>query len=338
MRILKWLVGGLLALGVVFAVGGSLLPDHVHVERSIVIERSPAHVHAILDGYERFNEWSPWAEMDPNATYTYGGPKRGVGARLAWSGDPATVGTGSQEITASVPGERVETALDFGDQGKATAAFVLTPENGGTRVVWGFDTAFEGNLVGRWFGLLMERMLAPDYERGLARLKALVESLPTEDITGLDPSEIDHPALTLLLASAEMPVADLAAVSAKLGAMYAEINAAMGANALQQTGVPLTITSAYGDGVWKFDAAIPVDRNDVALDGEVRAGTSPSGKAMRFVHVGPYAGLADFHARARAWLGVHGLRVRDRVMEQYVSDPATMPEADLITHLIYPIE
>jgi effector-binding domain-containing protein len=338
MRILKWLIGGLLALAALFVVVGFLLPDHVHVERAIVIERSPAHVHAILDGYERFNEWSPWAEMDPNATYTYTGPKRGVGARLAWSGDPATVGTGSQEITASVPDQRVETALDFGEHGKATAAFVLTPENGGTRVVWGFDTHFDGNLVGRWFGLLMERMLAPDYERGLVRLKALVESLPPEDITGLDPSEIDHPALTLLLASAEMPVADLAVVSARLGALYAEINAAMNANALQQTGVPLTITSAYDDGVWKFDAAIPVDRNDVALDGEVRAGTSPSGKAMRFVHVGPYTGLAAFHARVRAWLEVHGMRVRDRVMEQYVSDPATMPEADLVTHLIYPVE
>jgi len=44
--------------------------------------------------------------------------------------------------------------------------------------VWGFDADFEGNLIGRWFGLLMEKMLAPDYEKGLPKLKTLLESEP----------------------------------------------------------------------------------------------------------------------------------------------------------------
>lgn len=176
MRLLKFLLGAILLLAAIVVVGGFLLPDQVHVERAIVIERSPAQVHDILNSYKRFNEWSPWAEKDPNAIYTYSGPAVGVGAKLAWVGNQE-VGSGSQEIIASVD-QRVETALDFGENGKGTAAFVLTPEGQGTRVVWAFDTDFEGNLIGRWFGLLMEKMLAPDYEQGLAKLKTLLESEP----------------------------------------------------------------------------------------------------------------------------------------------------------------
>jgi uncharacterized protein YndB with AHSA1/START domain len=178
MRLLKWLfaaVALLLGLGLIVAL---FAPDEVHMERAIVIDRPPAEVFAVLNDFRRFNDWSPWAAKDPQAKYTWSGPSSGVGARLAWEGDPATVGTGSQEITASVPNERVETALDFGEQGNARARWTLTPEGAGTRVVWGFDTDFEGNLVGRLFGLMLERMLAPDYEAGLASLKRVVEAAP----------------------------------------------------------------------------------------------------------------------------------------------------------------
>lgn len=178
MRVLKFLLGAILLLAAILVIGGFLLPDRAHVERSIVIDRSPAHVYSILNSYKRFNEWSPWADRDPNATYTYSGPASGVGAGMGWVGDPKTVGSGSQKIIASAPDQRIETALDFGEQGKGTTTFVLTPEGKGTRVVWGFDTHFEGSLIGRWFGLFMEKMLAPDYERGLANLKRLMESEP----------------------------------------------------------------------------------------------------------------------------------------------------------------
>ena len=178
MRILKFLFGLLLLLAVIVVVGGFLLPDTVHVERSITIDRPPSQVFAVLNSYKRFNEWSPWAAKDPNATYAYSGPESGVGAKLEWKGDPKTVGAGSQEIVASVPDQRIDVKLDFLEHGKATASYLLTPEGQGTKVVWSFDTSFEGNLIGRWFGLMMEKMLAPDYEAGLASLKKLVESEP----------------------------------------------------------------------------------------------------------------------------------------------------------------
>jgi len=49
---------------------------------------------------------------------------------------------------------------------------------GGSRITWSFDTSFEGNFAGRYFGLLLDRMIGSDYEKGLGRLKALAEAPP----------------------------------------------------------------------------------------------------------------------------------------------------------------
>ena len=173
MKFIRWVLAAIVALLLVFVAGSLLLPSSTRVERSVVIDRSPAEVFATLDSFERFNAWSPWAEYDPQATYTYEGPARGVGARMRWVGNRA-VGTGSQEITASEPHRRILVALDF-DGSLAQASYLLAPEGQGTRVTWAFDSAHGWNPFKRWLGLLFDRMIGADYEKGLGRLKALLE-------------------------------------------------------------------------------------------------------------------------------------------------------------------
>lgn len=178
LRVILYVAGALAAL---FLVVGLFLPTSAHVERSIVTSANPATVYGLVNGFRRFNEWSPWFDLDPDAQYTYSGPDTGVGAKLAWVGDPSTVGSGSQEIVAVEPGRSVTSRLDFGSQGEATATLTVEPDGTGSRVTWAFDTSFEGNLLGRYFGLFFERWIGADYEKGLARLKALAESTPAAD-------------------------------------------------------------------------------------------------------------------------------------------------------------
>lgn len=186
---MKWLKRLIVAVVVLLAVVvgvAFLLPDRAHVERSISIAREPAQVFAVLDDMRRFNEWSPWYDRDPNAKYTLSGPPSGVGARLAWSGDPDTVGEGSQEIIESTPHSRIRVQLDFGPMGRPVAQYSLAPDDAGTRVTWSFDTelplAFDAdfgwNLMGRYMGLAFDSMIGKDYEAGLAKLKHVVEAEP----------------------------------------------------------------------------------------------------------------------------------------------------------------
>ena len=141
--------------------------------------RPPAEVFATLNSFQRFNEWWPWFDLDPNAKYTYSGPIAGVGAKMAWVGNSA-VGRGSQEIIESVPGDRIVNALDFGGS-QAMAGYRLTAEGSGTRVSWSMDSAHGYNPVNRWFGaLLLDSVVGKDYEKGLAKLKAVLESGPRQ--------------------------------------------------------------------------------------------------------------------------------------------------------------
>lgn len=174
MKILKVALATILVLGLVLVVGSLLLPSTAQVERSINIERPSADVFAVLDSFERFNAWSPWARHDPDATYVFEGPVSGVGARMRWVGNQA-VGSGSQEIRESDPYERIIVGLDFGGH-PATGTYLLEPWDGGTKVTWRFEAHHGYNPLSRWMGLLYERMIGPDYETGLQQLKALLES------------------------------------------------------------------------------------------------------------------------------------------------------------------
>jgi uncharacterized protein YndB with AHSA1/START domain len=186
---MKWLKGLLLVLGallLVFVLGGLLLPDRVEVERSIHIERPPAQVFAALNGFARFNEWSPWADYDTTARYDLSGPPSGVGARMEWIGEK---GAGSQQILLAVPDELIVVDLDFGGDGSAEARYLLVPENGGTRTIWQLRSELDGPRM-RWIGLMFERMIGPDYERGLASLKRLLEAEPLPAAPGGDAQAI----------------------------------------------------------------------------------------------------------------------------------------------------
>jgi uncharacterized protein YndB with AHSA1/START domain len=176
MSVLKRLLIAVLLLAAVMVAVGLALPASTHVERSISIARPPAEVFTVLNSYRRFNEWSPWHGLDPKTTYAYEGPAEGVGASMRWSSEQSDVGKGRQTIVETVPNEKVGTRLEFEGQNAALAAFTLTAEGAGTRVVWSFDTEHGMNPVSRWFGLMLDRWVGGDFARGLAKLKAVMES------------------------------------------------------------------------------------------------------------------------------------------------------------------
>lgn len=176
----KKLFGGLIAVILLILVVGLLLPSKVHVERSIVINAPPSTVFALINDFHKFNLWSPWAKLDPDTQYTFSGPDSGVGAKMAWHSENRDVGSGHHQILISKPDEHIQTALDFGDMGTAFATFDLAATDAGTRVTWGFDRDNGYNMMGRYFGLMMDKMIGPDFERGLANLKTLAESTSPE--------------------------------------------------------------------------------------------------------------------------------------------------------------
>ncbi len=176
MKFLLITLKALALLFVVLLVASFFLPEKTAVSRSVDISAPPEAVYTKIDNFQSFNQWSPWAGVDPDTQYQFSGPERGTGAVMTWESENPQVGSGRQEIIAAEPGRSLTTHLDFGKQGNAEASFLLEPTGDGTRITWGFETHWGYNPIGRYMGLMMDKWVGSEYEKGLASLKSLVES------------------------------------------------------------------------------------------------------------------------------------------------------------------
>lgn len=168
------IVYALIALVVVFMGGAYVLPGEAVVERQVTIAAPPDKVFAIVGDLRRFKEFSPWADIDPGLQYNFEGPETGIGQKMSWTSDNPQLGTGSQTVVDYRPNTRFAATLDFGDMGDAIAYFEFTAQGNDTKVTWGFKSLLR-NPLERWMGLLFDRWIGVDYEKGLARLKAIAE-------------------------------------------------------------------------------------------------------------------------------------------------------------------
>ena len=177
---LKRISGVLVGLFVVVVILGFLLPSQVHVERTITIKAQPQEIYRLINNFESWEQWSPWAKLDPEAEMTIIG--HGLGQKMIWFSEDPRVGKGSQEIISLDAPKQMKTHLDFGDQGMADASFDLISENGITQVTWSLDTDMRAGIpvymkpFSVYLGFFMDSMIGKDYEQGLKNLQKSVES------------------------------------------------------------------------------------------------------------------------------------------------------------------
>lgn len=340
MKFLKWGGIGLLAIVVLALAVGFFLPQKVHVERSVVIARPQATVYTVVADWRQFNEWSPWAELDPNARYTYEGEAGQVGAKMSWKGNEKA-GTGTQEIIEAQPYERVVSRLVFGEEGsegEAVTTMTVLDVDGGTEVTWAFEYETGSAPWSRYMGLMIGNMVGPEYEKGLEKLKTYVEGLPEADFAGLDAQVIEVEPMTVAYKTMRTTAGHEA-----IGNAYKEgfdaVWAFMQANGLTPAGMPLGINTSATEEEFVFDAAMPVSGEvENVPDGPVKIGQTYGGKALRVVHTGPYAGLEHTYQKIHAYMAAHRLEKNGRSWEHFVTDPGEVAEAELVTHIYVPVK
>ena len=103
LRLLKWLFYFIVIGAIVIVAGAMLLPSTVLVSRSIEIAAPPEKVFAIVGDLKRFNEFSPWADLDPNTKYTFEGPDQGVGQKMNWASQASRSNPASPRSRSAPP-------------------------------------------------------------------------------------------------------------------------------------------------------------------------------------------------------------------------------------------
>lgn len=145
------------------------------LSRSTHVAATPERVHALLDDFHQWRQWSPWEDVDPDLQRTYSGPEKGVGSRYEWKGN-SKAGEGSMQIVESDP-SRVVVDLRFLKPFKATniTRFTLAPVAGGTEVTWTM-TGQRGTVMSLMGKVFFDRAIGKDFDKGLARLKTSAEA------------------------------------------------------------------------------------------------------------------------------------------------------------------
>jgi uncharacterized protein YndB with AHSA1/START domain len=146
----------------------------LNVQRSTVINAPPKKIYDLVVEPRQWAKWSVWNQRDPNMKITYKGPPFGMGAKWEWVSK--TEGTGSMEFTRVEPDRAVEYSLSFPEYKMTSAGAIrLEPAGSATKVTWNNTGDVGGNPVKHYLTLTMDRMIGPDFEGGLANLKALAE-------------------------------------------------------------------------------------------------------------------------------------------------------------------
>lgn len=173
----KKIAGAVVAVIAVFVIVVATRPATFEIKRSLLINAPPEVVYDHVDDFTSWNAWSPWDKMDPAMKRTLNEVPSGVGAGYHWVGNK-DVGEGSMKITEARPPEHLGIDLNFiapfEAHNRTNFDFVKTGE--GTTVTWAMSGP--NNFMSKAMSLFMDmdKMVGPDFEKGLASLKALSET------------------------------------------------------------------------------------------------------------------------------------------------------------------
>ncbi|GAA0344401.1 K(+)-transporting ATPase subunit F [Bowmanella denitrificans] len=175
MGIIKKIALGLVLLIVLFFAVGFMLPSEFRVERSITIDAPAEKIYPQVADLQKWQDWGVWFKRDPAMQVHYDGPTAEVGMRSEWIS--AQEGSGVMEIIAADPDKRLVYSLYFPEfEMGSTGEIILTDEEGKTRVQWVDYGDVGSNPINHYFAVMMDSMVGPDFEMGLANLKTLVEN------------------------------------------------------------------------------------------------------------------------------------------------------------------
>lgn len=153
-------------------------PAEFVIERSARMAAAPADVFAQVNDFYKWQHWSPWAALDPNAKAIFGERTAGEGATFAWDGN-RNVGAGKMTIVESAPNDRIQMRLEFEKPMKGTnkTLFTFAPAGEATRMTWRMEG--RNNFVGRAFCLFMDmdKVVGGQFEQGMENIDRITRAV-----------------------------------------------------------------------------------------------------------------------------------------------------------------
>ena len=339
MKVLKVIILLLVVLVAATAAVGFLSPSHVHVERSLIIKAPAEIIHGQINDLRNWEKWSPWHKMDTAMKIEYNSIASGAGAGYKWNSNNKNVGSGEMTITASNK-DSISTAMNFMENGIATGNFIFSKADSGIKVTWTMESDMGMNPIGRIFGLFMDKMVGPDFEKGLAGLKQIAEAVPTGPKTyrGYEVKEEDSQEVVYIGKKDTMGWDKIEEFYAK---NFPDLLQAIGKAKLEMAGAPSGLYFKWDSISKTADVAVAV-----AIKGDAKTKLKgyetfvvPSSKTLHIVYMGGYGKIGNAHYAMDEYMKEKNLLQSNPVIEEYISGPSKEKDSTKwVTNVFYRVK
>ena len=119
---------------------------------------------------------------------------------------------------------------------------------------------------------------------------------------------------------------------------FKALSALLDKQGIKASGNPMIVYTSTDDSGFTYMAEIPVDQEPKNLAKGMSMGKSPEGKALKFVHRGSYDNMDNTYEAITNHLDEKKLEAKDTFIEEYVTDPVTTKEDELVVNVYVPIK
>jgi hypothetical protein len=182
MKVIKKVLLGLVILIAVALIAALFVKKDSVVSKSVKISLGKSEVFDYVKYLKNQDNYSVWAQIDPDMIKTARGVDGNVGFVAGWISKNEQVGVGEQEILSITDGERIDYELRFLEpfESKAKTSLLVSGNDTESTVTWTFEgsTPYPFNLMLLFMD--MDKMIGKDFETGLNNLKVILEKKTKE--------------------------------------------------------------------------------------------------------------------------------------------------------------
>ncbi len=337
MKALKIIGIIILAIVVIVLVLALVAPKKYEVSRSIVIHADSDLVFRQVQYWRNWGAWSPWGEKDSTMTITVTGIDGQPDSKYIWDGDPKKTGSGEMTNTGLIPGEEMTFHLHFKTpwESQSDGWVRVNGMDDGTEASWGFYGSEKIPLNILLLFMPMDKMIGPDFERGMQLLKEVVEAKAAK-MAELKIQELTYRSTNIAAIRQQVEMGEMKSFFEN---SYAAISKAMMENGVEMTGAPLAVFYSWDEeiGIADVAAGIPVNKN--VQTGDVQMMNVPAGKALAIDYYGPYDETELAHLALSHYMQEHEIMPGELVIEEYLTDPGSVSNPnEWLTRVAYFIE
>lgn len=175
MKILKVVISVILIFLALFLIIPLFIDTNYQASKSTLVNAEKSEVYPYLMDLSRFDEWSPWSDIDPDTKVELNGDIGTVGSSYSWKGND-DVGEGTMKIVRA-NNDTIFIDLNFVEPFEAySPTYYVVKENGDqTEVTWYMEgeMAYPMNIF--FLFMDMEETIGNDFEKGLSQLEKVFD-------------------------------------------------------------------------------------------------------------------------------------------------------------------